>query len=129
MFIDKRKILEEYFKEKFLTIDSMGRRKMVASPLNALKRKQYEDAYLTLVLGNFTIEKKIHNTVEDIIEYVKREDEDQPDIDSIPDNICGEVLLVYPIDEIIPILEGVFDEIKKDVQESREITKRNGISL
>jgi hypothetical protein len=113
-FIDKKEMLLSAFAGKLFSEDDG---KVNPGVMTALKKYQYEDAILAITFGNFTSDYKVFKDVEDLIEHINKEEELDLDesIEAIPDNINGELLLVYPLDEALDLLQQKIEEVKSNV--------------
>ena len=89
MFVDKEKIIEDYFAP--IEVKKYGVVKWKPSPkLKTLKRFQFEKEYLMLIVSNYGYDVK-YFTDDSLYEAFG---------ENLPDNIEGEMILFYNVEEL-----------------------------
>lgn len=89
MFVDKEKIIEDYFAP--IEIKKYGVIKCKPSPkLRTLKRFQFEKEYLMLIVSNYGYDAK-YFTDDSLYEAFG---------ENLPDNIEGEMVLFYNVEDL-----------------------------
>ena len=91
-----------------------------------LKRNEFNADYLAIVQSMYGPEIKVLKERTDLEEWIKEKEELEPftgDIDEIPDNINGEPLFLYDLDEAI----GILEQEKERVRNQKGIETTPGI--